>query len=214
VIRGNELDANSNPVLKFAAACGMKLEFVSREDYRKKEDTSFVLDMIDRYGAVYFVPEGGSGEQGVCGCMEILDAECDLFDEIIVPVGTGATLAGLIRSAKAHQRLTGIAVLEGQGYLEDRVTEQLGEEILPASWSLIHDFTLGGYANKSEELMHFIAVMKQRFGLPLDHVYSGKSLFALHKMAVAGSFRDRNVLFVHTGGYGFSSENGAGSSEV
>ncbi|HTF05830.1 MAG TPA: pyridoxal-phosphate dependent enzyme [Bacteroidia bacterium] len=204
VIRGDELNENSNPMLKFVAACGMKLEFISRENYRKKEDTSFVLDMIDRYGTVFFVPEGGAGEQGVIGCMEILDASCDPFDEIIVPVGTGATLAGLVRSAKAHQRLTGIAVLEGQGYLEDRVTEQLGEETPAAAWNLIHDFTLGGYANKSEELKNFISIMQQRFDLPLDHVYSGKSLFALHKMAAAGSFRGRNVLFVHTGGYAFA----------
>ena len=41
--------------------------------------------------------------------------------------------------------------------------------------------------------------------LPLDHVYSGKTLFAIHKMAMNGLLNDRNVLFVHTGGYAFSS---------
>src|SRR5438552_10860929 len=34
IIRGEELNKNSNPVLQFASACGMQLIFVSREEYR------------------------------------------------------------------------------------------------------------------------------------------------------------------------------------
>src|SRR4051812_5057134 len=34
IIRGEELNKNSNSVLQFATSCGMKLIFVSREEYR------------------------------------------------------------------------------------------------------------------------------------------------------------------------------------
>ena len=40
IIRGEELEfkINENPTLKFAVSCGMQLHFVSRDDYRKKEN--------------------------------------------------------------------------------------------------------------------------------------------------------------------------------
>ena len=76
-------------------------------------------------------------------------------------------------------------------------------ETVFCEWDLIHDFTLGGYANQPEELAEFIREMDASFGLPLDHVYSGKALFALHKMTAAGSFKGKKLLFVHTGGYAF-----------
>lgn len=204
VIRGEELKEDSNPVLRFAKECGMKLHFISRGYYKQKSDTQSTLDFVDQFGAIYIVPEGGGGDQGVRGCLEILTPECEAFDEIILPVGTGTTIAGLIQTAKPHQHMTGVAVLSARDHLENEIKRMMYEKI-SCTWDLLHDFTLGGYANTSEDLTAFMAAMKSRFNLPLDHVYSGKALFALHKMTMAGSFRGENVLFVHTGGYAFTS---------
>ena len=46
VIRGEELvdKIESNPTLKFAKSCGMKLFFVSRETYRNKNHQSFTKE--------------------------------------------------------------------------------------------------------------------------------------------------------------------------
>lgn len=203
VIRGEELNEDSNPVLRFAKECGMKLHFISREYYRQKNETESTLDFIDQFGAIYIVPEGGGGDQGVRGCLEILTPDCDTFDEIVLPVGTGTTIAGLIQTAKSHQHITGVAVLSAKDHLENEITRMMYEKIY-CTWDILHDFTLGGYANTSEELTEFISTMKTRFNLPLDHVYSGKALFALHKLTSAGSFRGKKVLFVHTGGYAFA----------
>jgi 1-aminocyclopropane-1-carboxylate deaminase len=201
VIRGEELNENSNEVLRFAKECGMKLHFVSRQYYRQKYETDSTIDFIEQFGAIYIVPEGGGGDQGVRGCLEILSPQCDVFDEIILPVGTGTTIAGIIQTAKAHQRVNGIAVVADQS-LAEKIQRMMYESI-SCEWNLLHDFTLGGYANTSDGLKEFIAEMKSRFGLPLDPVYSGKALFALHRMATSGSFKAKNVLFVHTGGYAF-----------
>src|SRR5688572_22195945 len=35
IIRGDELSENENSMLRFAKECGMKLHFVSREEYRR-----------------------------------------------------------------------------------------------------------------------------------------------------------------------------------
>lgn len=204
VIRGEELNENSNPVLQFAASCGMKLHFISRGYYRQKHDTESTLDFVEQFGTVYIVPEGGGGDQGVRGCLEILTPACDAFDEIVVPVGTGTTIAGLIQTAKAHQHVTGVAVLAAKDHLEESIRRMMYEEIA-CTWDILHDFTLGGYANASDGLTAFIKEMKEQYTLPLDHVYSGKALFALHKLASSGSFKGKKVLFVHTGGYAFSS---------
>jgi 1-aminocyclopropane-1-carboxylate deaminase len=205
VIRGEELSADSNPVLKFASECGMKLHFISRGYYRQKNDTESTLDFVDQFGTVYIVPEGGGGDQGVRGCLEILTPECDAYDEIFLPVGTGTTMAGIVQTAKAHQRVNGIAVVADQS-LAEKITRMMYENI-SCEWNLLHDFTLGGYANTSDDLNEFIREMKSRFDLPLDHVYSGKALFALHRMSDSGSFKEKNALFVHTGGYAFSTQS-------
>lgn len=202
VIRGEELNENSNVVLKFAHDCGMKLHFISRSYYRQKNDTESTLDFVDQFGAVYIVPEGGGGDQGVRGCLGILTEECEAFDEIVLPVGTGTTMAGIIQTAKAHQRVNGIAVVADQTL--DQKIERMMYERISCQWNVHHDFTLGGYANTSDELAKFIQTMNLRFDLPLDRVYSGKALFALHRLANSGSFRGKNVLFIHTGGYAFA----------
>lgn len=203
VIRGEELNPDSNAVLRFAHACGMRLHFISRAYYRQKHDTQSTLDFIEQFGAIYVVPEGGGGDQGVRGCLEILNEACDGFDHIVLPVGTGTTMAGIVQTAKAHQSVSGIAVVAAHD-LEEKIARMMYEKVV-CKWNVLHDFTLGGYANTSAELDYFIRQMQEQFALPLDHVYSGKTLYALHKMATAGSFRNQRMLFIHTGGYAFGS---------
>lgn len=200
IIRGEELNANSNAVLKYASACGMKLVFVSREDYRRRNDPEFINELLQQLGPAYVLPEGGSNELAVKGTKEILSEATDQFDTIVCPVGTGATLAGIIATAKPHQEVVGVAVLEGKEYLEREVERLLKNEIVRAKWKIEHGFTLGGYAHSSAELENFITGMGAKYDLPLDAVYSGKALFALQQMKKRSG---KNVLFIHTGGYAF-----------
>jgi 1-aminocyclopropane-1-carboxylate deaminase len=56
VIRGEELGADlektfsQNPTLKFAASQGMKFHFVSRSDYREKENNAFIRSLKKQLG--------------------------------------------------------------------------------------------------------------------------------------------------------------------
>lgn len=203
IIRGEELNENSNPVLQFANECGMQMHFVSRENYRRRNDPDFIAELEKQFPGVYILPEGGSNEFAVKGCAEILTAESENADFIFAPVGTGATLAGIIASAKAHQRVIGIAVLEGKTYLENEVRRLLGNREVKCKWEINGDFTFGGYAKSNEALLNFILQMKTEFDLPLDPIYSGKAFYAMTEMMKGESFKDKEVLFVHTGGYAF-----------
>ncbi len=204
MIRGEELNGNSNAVLKHAVSCGMKLVFISRDEYRKRNDADFHEAIIREYGPLYLLPEGGSNEFAVKGCQEILSVATEKYDVIVCPVGTGATLAGIISSAKKHQEIIGVAVLEGKNYLEEEVKKSLAGKNAAAKWRINHDFTFGGYGKSSIELENFIVEMKNGCSLPLDHVYSGKTLFAICEMEKGNEFRGKHFLFVHTGGYAFS----------
>lgn len=203
IIRGNELHEDSNAVLKYASGCGMKLVFVSRQDYRRRNDPAFIDELLQQHGPAYVLPEGGSNEFAVKGCKEILLEETDSFDTIICPVGTGATLAGIIASAKPHQHIIGIAVLEGKEYLEKEVYTLLKNETFSAAWKIEGRFTFGGYARSSTELEKFRAEMKQRYDLPLDLIYSAKALFGARELNKAYNTK---TLFIHTGGYAFPGE--------
>jgi 1-aminocyclopropane-1-carboxylate deaminase len=204
IIRGDELDKDSNTVLKYASECGMKLIFVSREEYRKRNDVQFIEELMKQYGPAYLLPEGGSNEFAVKGCKEILSEATETSDIIICPVGTGATLAGIIAAAKPHQEIIGVAVLEGKEYLEKEVARLLQNENILAKWKIEYGFTFGGYARSSPALVNFVNEAKTKYDLPLDLIYSGKTLFAIDEMKKGNAFREKHLLFIHTGGYAFS----------
>jgi 1-aminocyclopropane-1-carboxylate deaminase len=205
IIRGDELTEISNPVLDYASSCGMKLVFISREDYRKRNEKEFQKKLLAHYGPAYLLPEGGSNEFAVKGCEEILSQATDSYDELFCPVGTAATLAGIIAAAKKHQFVTGIAVLNGKEYLEKEVEKFLSNKNVNAEWQIVHEYTFGGYGKSNIELKEFISAMEKKYELPLDEIYSGKTLYAISEMKKTNLLCGENPLFIHTGGYAFSS---------
>ncbi len=198
VIRGEELVVRwkDNPTLQQAVKHGMQLHFVTREDYRKKEEPAFAALLRERFGDFYHLPEGGTNALAVKGCEEILrEADAD-FDVICTCVGTGGTLAGLANSAKAHQRVLGFPVLKGHS-----VSDSIHNFATNANWEVIPDFHFGGYARVTEPLIRFINTFKATTGIPLDPVYTGKLFFGLFEMIKQDKFAPgQRILAVHTGG--------------
>ncbi|HLG03316.1 MAG TPA: 1-aminocyclopropane-1-carboxylate deaminase/D-cysteine desulfhydrase, partial [Bacteroidia bacterium] len=178
--------------------------FISRNKYRERNKQEFLNQLQHEFGDFYFLPEGGSNTLGAKGCSEILSGETDAFDEIVCPVGTGATLAGLIAVAKSHQHITGIALLNGKNYLEENVLQFLPAAVR-CQWHIDHRFTLGGYGKTNETLTQFINSMRTLHNIPLDPVYSAKAFLALHQIAGEKSNEHKKFLFIHTGGYGINS---------
>ena len=83
-----------------AAQNGMKLHFVSREEY--KNHSRFTTKLREQFGDVYIIPEGGSNIEGVIGCMEILRIYL-VMTTFFCACGTATTFAGLVASAPAIQ---------------------------------------------------------------------------------------------------------------
>ena len=100
IIRGDELTKNlkqtleENATLREAHENGMKLQFVTREQYRQKSSFGFIEKMKNKWGDFYLIPEGGTNCLAVDGCEEILIDEDSKFDYICSAVGTGGTISG------------------------------------------------------------------------------------------------------------------------
>ena len=198
VIRGEELQDNwqDNPTLTLAHEHGMQFHFVPRTDYRLKNEPSFLQKLKETYGDVYVLPEGGTNALAIKGCEEILTAEDAVFDYICCAVGTGGTVAGLINAAQPHQTVLGFPALKG-----DFLTEEIRTFVHNDRWKLVIDYHFGGYAKVDQPLIDFINLFKEKTGVPLDPIYTGKMLFAIFDLVKKDVFTPgTQILAIHTGG--------------
>lgn len=198
IIRGDELfsKVTANPTLSFAKKCGMKLDFISRENYRSKDSFSFIEGLKAVHGDFYLLPEGGTNALAVKGCSEILTESDASFTHVCCAVGTGGTIAGIINGALPNQKIIGFPALKGL-FLSDDIRKFVDNE----SWQLIHDYHFEGYGKINEALIRFINEFYQETAIPLDPVYTGKMMYGLFDLIQKGYFPDGSkILAIHTGG--------------
>lgn len=212
VIRG-EPGESLSATLTDAVNWGMQLHYLSRSDYRRKNEAGFVNHLFHQFGLsaqdVHVVPEGGSNLSGVQGCREILAAggiSSGSYDEIWLACGTGATLSGVALAAAKEMpqtQVTGVAVLKGGDFLRGDIHYYTRQAL--ANWTLLTDYHHGGYARTTRALLSFIKSFEQETAIPLDPVYTGKVMFALwhsltENLKQGLPCRGRRLLMVHTGG--------------
>jgi len=204
IIRGEET-LPLNKTLAFAQHCGMQLHYISRTQYREKDNPAFIQELHNKFGDFYLIPEGGTNEFAVKGCAEFgkqLLEEID-FDYLCLPVGTGGTIAGIIAGLEGKKEVIGFPVLKGGDFLKDEIEKLLQKysNTLYGNWHLDASYHHGGYAKATPALLDFVKLMSDKHNLPLDAVYTGKLLWAVMDYVRQGKFRrGSTVLAVHTGG--------------
>lgn len=204
VIRGEETYP-LNPTLARAATDGMRLHYLDRTSYRRKQEPAFLEEILAQTGPAYVIPEGGSNALALPGCAELVTelAACTSFDHLCVACGTGGTLAGLLTGLAPHQRAVGVAVLKGGSFLQDDIDAltRSGQGRVYSNYEVRTEYHLGGYARFSAELMQFIAAFQKRHGVLLDPIYTGKLLYGVLDLIEQGYFAAGSmVVAVHTGG--------------
>lgn len=202
VVRGEELANKLNEILLenktlyIANKNGMKFEFVTRENFRRKTDKDFINELRKKFGDFYLVPEGGTNELAIKGCEEILTEEDQKFDYICSAVGTGGTISGLINSAKNHQHIIGFPALKG-----NFLSEEIKKLTQKQHWQLQTEYHFGGYAKYNEELIRFINSFKEKTQIPLDPIYTAKMLFGILDLIAKNKYpKNTKILAIHTGG--------------
>jgi len=196
IIRGEEtLPLNST--LSFAKQQGMSLNYVSRELYRTKTSSQFMDALEQQFGGFYLIPEGGTNALAVKGATEFAQTLNMDFDNVCCPVGTGATLAGLINGLP-EKKVIGFSVLKGGEFLTEDIQALTS---LNGNWSVMTDYHFGGYAKTNSALEQFIRTFQAKHAIPLDQVYTGKMMAGIYDLIQKGHFvRGNTILAIHTGG--------------
>ena len=113
IIRGEELKQKKlNSTLKRCKDFGMKFIFISRNEYKKRNEIKYINSLKVKFRNAFIVPEGGTNYLGVKVCEEILNKEDSFFDVICCPVGSGGTISGLINSKNNVQKILGFSALK------------------------------------------------------------------------------------------------------
>ena len=104
IIRGEKPSILSD-TLQDCLSLGMRLEFISREDYKQKDKSFFIKKLKEKFGDFYLIPEGGNNRLGIKGCSEIPRSISEKYDTICLPIGTSATMAGVLVGSQSHQKI-------------------------------------------------------------------------------------------------------------
>ncbi len=203
IVRGDEI---SNPCIQFMLENKMKLIFVSREEYRQKDNSDYVSNLlltltskgiIKNPDDVFILPEGGSNLAAVEGTSEIAN-EIPEANYIFCACGTGATVAGISKGVKLGQKVHGIPVLKGAQFMQKNISE-LGGDL--SKITLHFDYHFGGYAKSTTELDNFCREFYFQNNIQIEPVYTGKMFFAINDLLKKGTFQAKSsITAIHTGG--------------
>jgi 1-aminocyclopropane-1-carboxylate deaminase len=199
-VRGNELNVESNAVLKRCNELGMYLEFLDRTYFSKIKNQNGIVE-ID--GSSFLsIPEGGSNLNGVEGCKEIITELEEDFDYYCLAQGTTTTSIGVALSIPQNAKLIVVPVLKGFDSELEMSSIISKEELLKIKNQLIvlNNYHFGGYAKSNDVLNLFVDDFNRQNTFEIEPIYTGKAMFALLDFLKTKDIRNKKVLFVHTGG--------------
>ncbi len=207
IVRGDELHQDSNNLLKKCTELGMKLKFISREEYHLRNEKSYYEELNFEFPNYQIVPEGGSNYYGMIGCQEILQETSNDFDHIFVAQGTTTTSAGIALGLKESCQLHVVPVLKGFDALAEMnalfkysgIDADMVAEILERT-DVLSEYHFGGYGKYTPELLDFMEIIFKTTNVPLDPIYTGKVFFALHDWVIKTNTTNSKILLIHTGG--------------
>ena len=201
IIRG-EYDP-SNPTVASLQNNGMSLQFISRLEYKQRNDVAYLARLQDKFPRAAIIPEGGTNKLAVQGVAEILnELPLDKIDYICVPCGSGGTTAGILGNCPLGTEIISIPVLKKAAYLKDRIEALLTPaQLNNKKWHFIEGYDFGGYGKVKSELLLFIEDFYQQTNIKIEPVYSGKMFFAIFDLISKGYFAPGStIVLIHTGG--------------
>ena len=201
VVRGEELNVNSNGILKKCSSLGMQLNFVSRTNFSEQKKMSGLL--VNDGIPTWFVPEGGANLEGIEGCKEIVAENEEIFDYYVVAQGTTTTSIGIALALPPSAKIIVVPVLKGfnsKSEMKSVLNNVDLWNVIKDKIIVLDDFHFGGYAKSTNELRDFICEINQVNKMQIEEVYTGKALYALKNYLEKNFVKNKKVLFIHTGG--------------
>ncbi|WP_397452148.1 1-aminocyclopropane-1-carboxylate deaminase/D-cysteine desulfhydrase [Pseudomonas sp. NA-150] len=200
LLRGH---AQETPTVLDLQAFGMQLHWLGYAGYRARHDADFWLPWQARYPTFHPIPEGGGGLAGALGCAQMLGSvgQSGDYHGWWLAAGTGTTLAGLVLAEAGRYPVYGAMAVPDDHGVEQNIAAILQQAHAPDSGYRLINASRGGFAKTDQHLLDFIARNEAESGVPLEPLYTGKALLALHDQVAAGVFaQGTRLIFVHTGG--------------
>ncbi len=174
-------------------------------------------ELLQRGNKPYIIEGGGHGDIGTEAYVqcyrEIKKQEQALnvrFDYIFFASGTGTTQAGLVCGQlleKDTRRIVGISIARknprGRNIVLDSIRSYMGpragEEEIQGNTCFLDEYT-AGYGKTDARILETVKDVLIRYGMPLDCTYTGKAFLGMRNYLEKEDIRDKNILFIHTGG--------------
>ncbi len=200
VIRSYAPD-DDNPTIQTLRDYNMQLEYVHPTNYKNKETSPYIKEIIDRYDNYYVIPEGGTNILALKGVIEMIhEIEDFSFTHVVVGLGTGGTLAGVMKGTKGFgTKVIGISPFKGKieklAGLSMIDTEDISRlELLGSALTV----KFGGY---HKDITNYINSFKMNHNITLDPVYTVKVMMTVDVLIKEDYFPyGSKILVIHTGG--------------
>lgn len=129
------------------------------------------------------------------------------FDYIFLATGTAATYSGLLCRAtqlKQNRNIIGISIARDAKKCRNVISNNLNlyfQKDANANILITDDYLLGGYGKTSEDELNLVDFVFDNYNIPLDPTYTGKAFFGMKSYLADNHIKNKNILFIHTGGY-------------
>ena len=211
IVRGEDVAQRMTPTLLFCEEQNMKLHFVSRQEYRLRNNPDYLDQLPVKFGFPYIIPEGGSSVHALKGVAEMTDEVNIVLDQkpdyYAVAAGTGGTAAGILFSGN---NVLAFSALKGGDFLADDIMKLIPDKNVAGKLNLQTDYHFGGYGKWTPQLIDFILTFKNEFHVQLEQIYTAKMFYGLFDLIGRNYFTPGTVIVaVHTGGLqGLTNEAG------
>ncbi|MFP5429370.1 MAG: 1-aminocyclopropane-1-carboxylate deaminase/D-cysteine desulfhydrase [Gammaproteobacteria bacterium] len=200
LVRG---EPTETPMLADARSAGMQIHFVPTPRYRQRNAEGELARLAAPYPRAWLVPEGGGGAESMPGLARLAaEIEAQFAGDVLlaVPVGSGTTLAGLVRVLPARFQVWGFQAFHDPT-LASRLTTILAGCKPAAQWALHSTQGMRSHRRMPASLARFMARFEMEEQVPLDPVYMVRMMDTLSLLLEQGHIPSNVTLVaLHTGG--------------
>lgn len=207
IVRGDELTPESNQTLQNCASLGMKLVFITRSEYKKRNDYDYIKQIQSKYPDFFVIPEGGANYYGMVGCMEIANEIPKFYDHVFTAMGTGTTASGLRVSLDINSHLHVVTALKGNNdrqYVKDLIMQFTHDESETNDYLTMISFyedQFGGYGKWNDKLAQLVKSFYSQTNIKTDLIYTVKVIHKIIELIDRKDIKeDETILMIHTGG--------------
>ena len=187
-----------------------------------KETIERTLETLKNEGFnPYFIQGGGHGNIGtrayVDAYQEIHDYQDKKnihFDYIFHASGTGTTQAGLVCGKILNNddtSIIGMSIARKLQYSREIIISSIkdymnfinisvDDEEIKKNTIFIDTYIDDGYGKANKNVIRIIKDTLIKYGIPLDTTYTGKAFYGMKEYLSKNDIKNKNVLFIHTGG--------------